>query len=113
MAEDGASILKFVARREELYEGPHLCAYPDIVLELMYGWGIGQSMGRTLFGRSPITSLMPGSHRRETPVLLIRAGGRKSSKRRAADMLDIAPTVLDLLGLRCVEGFDGKSIYSA
>ena len=113
VTEDGESLLKFIARREELYEGPHLCAYPDIVLELKYGWGIGQSIGNALFGRSPVTSLMPGSHRRETPILLIRTGGRRSPNRRDVHMMDIAPTVLDLLGLCRVEDLDGMSIYQS
>jgi predicted AlkP superfamily phosphohydrolase/phosphomutase len=111
VTDDGKQLLKFIARREEVYEGPQLSAYPDIVLELKYGWGVGQSIGRTLLGRSPVTSLMPGSHRRETPILLVRAGGRGSPRRRRVHMMDIAPTVLDLLGLRHDEWFDGKSIY--
>jgi len=111
VTEDGECLLNFIARREEVYEGPHLSAYPDIVLELKYGWGIGQLIGNTLFGRSPVTSLMPGSHRRETPILLIRARGRESAHRRRVHMMDIAPTVLDMLGLGHVEGFEGKSIY--
>ena len=111
VTEEGTHLLAFIGRREEVYEGPQLSAYPDIVLELTYGWGIGQSIGSTLFGRSAVTSLMPGSHRRATPVLLVRGRGKQTPKGGKVHMTDIAPTVLDLLGLPYAEDLDGKSIY--
>lgn len=111
VTEDGDRLLKFIARREELCEGSRLSAYPDILLELKYGFGIGQSIGDGLFGVSSVSTLMPGSHRGETPIFAIRAPRRASPTQRVVSMMDVAPTVLDLLGLGAVETFDGESVF--
>jgi predicted AlkP superfamily phosphohydrolase/phosphomutase len=111
VTEDDEPLLRFIVRREELCEGPHLGAYPDILLELKYGLGVGHSIGDGLFGRSPVSTLMPGSHRGETPIFLIRAPGKGSATQRTVSMMDVAPTVLDLLELDPVEAFDGETIF--
>lgn len=111
VTEEGAPLLKFIARPEELYEGPYLSLYPDIVLELEYGYGIGWSVGDALFSHSRVSSLMPGSHRRETPLFLIRTPEDRPVARNVATLMDVGPTILDLLGLSDVEAFDGNSLY--
>jgi predicted AlkP superfamily phosphohydrolase/phosphomutase len=108
---EGTSLLKFIGRREELYEGEHLSLYPDIVLELKYGYGIGWSVGADLFGHSRVSSLVPGSHRGETPVCLVWTPEDKPIAREAVTMMDIAPTVLDLLGLADIRVGDGHSSF--
>lgn len=113
VTDNDESLLKFIARREKLYDGPRLASYPDILIELKYGFGLGQSIGDGRFGRSPVSTLMPGSHRGETPIFVIKALGRGLPTHRAVTMMDVAPTVLDLLGLDPVASFEGASIFSS
>jgi len=110
VTEEGTSLLRFIARPEELYQGPHLDVYPDILLELEYGYGIGWSVGKGLFGHSPVSSLMPGSHRGETPLLLVRTSESRPLARRVGTLMDVAPTVLDLLGVSGTTFLDGSSL---
>jgi predicted AlkP superfamily phosphohydrolase/phosphomutase len=110
VTEEGASLLRFIGRPEELYGGPHLSLYPDVIFELAYGYGVGWSVGNGLYGHSRVSSLMPGSHRGDTPLLLIRTPSSRPIAREVATMMDIAPTVLDLL---CISGPtfpDGQSL---
>ena len=64
------SVIRWVCRREELYSGPYLTRYPDILFELRDGLGAGLTADGNLFGKAPSHQLVPGSHRGDTTVFL-------------------------------------------
>jgi predicted AlkP superfamily phosphohydrolase/phosphomutase len=107
---DGTPLLKFIARREDLYAGPFITNYPDIILEFEYGYGVGWALDVPLITRAASHNLVPGSHRGETGTFLMR--GTRKVTTGTVDLHDITPTLLDLFGVAHEHRYDGKSILA-
>lgn len=105
---DGTSLLRFIARREDLYNGPYIDKYPDIVFEFIYGYGVGWAINVPLFTQAASYNLVPGSHRGDTGSCFIRTNS--PIRYDEIDLLDVVPTVLKLLSLDPRFLYDGKSI---
>lgn len=108
VTRDGATMLKFACRREELYTGPHLDRYPDILMELAPEFGIGWGTGDALTTAADSYNLVPGSHRAGGALCLVRPAGWAVAGTQW-DVRDIAPTVLDLLEVDQPGSFEGTS----
>jgi predicted AlkP superfamily phosphohydrolase/phosphomutase len=109
-AKTEEAVVEWVRRREELYAGPHIEKYPDIVFELRQGFGVGLTAGSTLFGRSPSRGLVPGSHTSSGAVFLIH-NAKRSVQRHEMDLVDVAPTILDCLGVPVPKDMEGNTIF--
>jgi len=111
---DGRSVLKHVTRREDVYRGPHIGKYPDILLELDAGYGLGWAVDTPLVTTAPSHNLVPGSHRGDGATFIFRSPRQLKPEHSTVDLVDIAPTVLDALG--CLEGspdyFEGASLLT-
>jgi len=104
-----------VYRREELYEGPYVGRAPDLVFVLDPSY-VGD---RSLLAESPFGALAAagrqwtGTHRLEGIFLTqgppIQPGGRAA----CAQIQDLAPTILYLLGLPVPEVMDGRVLEEA
>jgi predicted AlkP superfamily phosphohydrolase/phosphomutase len=106
---NNGTLIEWACKREELYDGPKVGnAYPDIVFELKDGYGVGWNMYANLIGKAYDHNLAPGGHK-ESAVFLVSNLNRNISKKEI-NLVDIAPTVLDLLGINDGIGFDGISI---
>ena len=104
--------------RAVLYHGPYVERAPDIVLELALENGYSHSCLRARGGPS-FRRLRPEEHvggkergmngtHRQTGILLLSEKPAATS----ASLEDIAPTLLDKLGIAC-PGLDGASLYGA
>lgn len=108
----GENLVIWAKRREDLYEGPYIDKYPDIVFELNEEFGIGNRINTSLIEESYIHTIVPGSHKRYNAVFYI-VGNDIEVNTDKITLLDIAPTILDLLGIDWKKfDFDGKSILS-
>ena len=107
---DGTSLIDSVARREDLYTGPFINNYPDIVLEFKYGYGLGWAVHVPLITEAASHNLVPGSHRGDTGTFMMRSHRRAA--RDTIDLHDITPTVLDLMGVTSDVPYDGRSIFA-
>jgi predicted AlkP superfamily phosphohydrolase/phosphomutase len=105
---DGTHLLKFIARREDLYDGPFITNYPDIILEFTYGYGVGWALNVPLITEAASYNLVPGSHRGETGTFLMRSS--RAVARDTVDLRDVTPTILDLLGIAPECAYEGRSI---
>lgn len=104
-------LVNLICRREDLYSGEYLNKYPDIVLELKDDWGIGWSIHESLFGTSPAHSIVPGSHKVHSPVYFMSNLQGRNIVRKDIELMDVAPTVLDLLEVEAEVNFDGRSLF--
>ncbi len=111
--QEEESIVRWIKPREELYAGPYLAEYPDLVFELKPGYGAGWDASGPLFGISRSHSLYPGSHRQSDAVFILAAPGARRISRAPDSMMDIAPTALHLLAVPCPESMDGSSVLHA
>lgn len=105
----GERIMKWICRREEVYSGEYISKYPDIVFDLKEGYGAGWAIYDSIMSISYSHNLVPGSHKAYSPVFLITNLDRKCV-RRDITLMDVAPTVLDIIGIKGEFGFDGRSI---
>ena len=56
-------------------------------------------------------NVVPGSHRGSTGTFLMR--GPYKTERDTIDLMDIFPTLMDILGLDLNQEYEGKSIINA
>ena len=105
---DGTPLLKFIARREDVYQGPYITKYPDVVLEFNYGFGVGWGLNVPQITQAASYNLVPGSHRGETGTCFLRTSRTVATD--TIDLLDVTPTLLDLMGIGSPTSYDGTSI---
>lgn len=104
----GTKIFQWVKRRDDLYEGPFLDRYPDILFELNENYGVGWEICTDLITQSKTHLIQPGGHKLETPILLCH--NLPQPKRVSVDLMDIAPTVTELFDIKM--NCEGRSIFS-
>ncbi len=108
----GKRVMKWAMKREELYEGAYIERYPDILFELDDGYCAGMMTPAPLFGRSIMHNIAPGYHKQHHAVFLVSNVQERSVGKKEATLMDVAPTILDLLGIdRRSYDFDGSSIF--
>ena len=92
------NIVEWAIKREELYNGPNLSKYPDVIFKLRDDWGVGWEINGELFGKSLSHRIHSGNHRQKTAVFLMY-GDDNINISRDMTLMDVAPIVLDLLGV--------------
>lgn len=107
--EGGSRLVKWARPREELYSGPHISKYPDIVFQLREDYGAGWSIYQPLTATSPTHNIQPGTHRVDGAVLLVSSANGAKVNREDLTLMDIAPTVLSILKLPLPAPLDGRS----
>ena len=107
-----APMFKWICRREDLYSGPYLDRYPDILFELREDYGAGNSIFVDLFGESLSHNIAPGCHKQHHAAFFISGIGNKKIIKKRMNLMDVAPTILDLLDIDWRRfDFDGRSIF--
>ena len=110
--QDNEHLVRWIKPREALYIGPYLEEYPDLVFELKPNYGAGWDASGPLFDVSHSHSLYPGSHRQSGAVFILSGPDARRVSRAPNSMMDIAPTVLDILSVPHGEEMDGSSVLS-
>jgi predicted AlkP superfamily phosphohydrolase/phosphomutase len=96
----GESLIEWICHRDDLYPGEHISKYPDIVFQLQENYGVGWAIYDSLIGECQTHNIQPGSHKADTPVFLLSDPQRRKPLKRDITLMDIAPTVLHLLGIQ-------------
>jgi predicted AlkP superfamily phosphohydrolase/phosphomutase len=105
--ESGEPMVDRVYRREELYRGPHVATAADLVLAMREGYD-----PKGAFRKESLTfqdSALVGMH--TTPDALLYVSGVPRFERRP-HIVDVAPTILDLLGVPPPPEMDGRSLVA-
>jgi predicted AlkP superfamily phosphohydrolase/phosphomutase len=107
----GRSVVKWAAKREELYQGDYMKRYPDIVFELSSDYCAGTNVPAPIFGRSITHNIAPGYHKQHHAVFLV-SNAKRSVSKKDMNLMDVTPTILDLLDIDWRRyNFDGSSIF--
>lgn len=107
----GDQVIAAAYRREELYHGARLEHAPDIILHTDRARYV--SFGHADFGSNKLIEPsigQTGHHMMDGIVILRGAGVRPGSRIEGANIVDIAPTALAMLGLPVPTGMDGKTL---
>jgi predicted AlkP superfamily phosphohydrolase/phosphomutase len=112
--EAGVPIAERIYKREELYSGPYLERAPDIIFdaydERYVGFG-GQEFSSNMV-MAP-SRLFNGCHRRDGMVLLAGKHIQPGKRLATHDIIDLAPSILYLLGYPVPTAMDGRVITEA
>jgi predicted AlkP superfamily phosphohydrolase/phosphomutase len=108
--ETGAPLVEHVYEREELYEGPYTQLAPDLTV-VLGDWRY-RTIGLHDFTTNRLISPAfgpTGDHRMEGMIVASGAAFRPGASLEAgANLLDIAPTILHLLGVPVPQDMDGR-----
>lgn len=107
--ETGAPLVDRVYEREELYSGPHADLAPD--LTVVPGDWRYRTIGLYDFTTHKVVSPAfgpTGDHRLDGVLIATGPPFRPGARPEAASLLDIAPTVLHLLGVPVPDDMDGR-----
>jgi len=107
ISDNGAKIVKRVYERDELFSGPVVALAPDLCVQSVYGYDLKGAVNKTqLMDREIFT----GMHTQDDSTLFINspANALRSGK---PHITDVAPTLLDALGLDVPETMDGRSMF--
>lgn len=93
--------------RDEIYRGPEIERAPDLVLHFNDGYDPKGALGRTeVFGRSALT----GMHTYADSLFLANRAGLPTD---GLDIVDLAPTILSLLGIEPPASMDGRARHQS
>jgi predicted AlkP superfamily phosphohydrolase/phosphomutase len=107
--ETGEPLVERIYERDDLYEGPHAHLAPDLTVVLR-DWRY-RTIGLHDFTTNRVISPAfgpTGDHRMEGMLVASGPAFRAGAKPDGATLLDIAPTVLHLLGVPVPTDMDGR-----
>jgi len=99
----GRKVFEEVYRREEVYKGRMVEQIPELV------WRLGEVMIEPLLtGSTVFKEVEEAGHSSEG--ILVMSGPGVKRKKRAADLVDLAPTILRLMGVKIPKEMEGKAL---
>jgi len=102
-APAGGRPIPRIYTRDELYHGPALDAAPDLVVHFNDGYDPKGALSKTdVFGRSALT----GMHTYADSLFFVNRAGVPTDD---LDIVDLAPTILALLGIEPPADMDGRA----
>jgi predicted AlkP superfamily phosphohydrolase/phosphomutase len=107
--ETGQPLVEHVYERDELYHGPHAQLAPDLTV-VLNDWRY-RTIGLHDFTTNKVISPAfgpTGDHRLDGILIASGPAVRPGSTTRTAELLDIAPTALHLLGVPVPADMDGR-----
>jgi predicted AlkP superfamily phosphohydrolase/phosphomutase len=113
--ENGELVVEQIFRREDVYQGPELEKGADIVFlpTRMEYFGFGEYE----FGSHQIIESMrrgiSGTHRMNGTLLIHGESVKSGAQISGASLVDLAPTILHLMGESVPEDMDGQVLFSA
>lgn len=105
---DGRPIVEKAVRREELYHGPHVDEFPDVVLVLNPDYIPGGSLAGSSLVESHLHAMRPGEHRQDGIFIAAGPAVLPLGELPNLDLLDVPPTALYAMDVPVASSFDGR-----
>jgi predicted AlkP superfamily phosphohydrolase/phosphomutase len=102
--ETGDAIIRRHVKREDYFHGQYASEAPDLILECHEGYAYNNALGRLMFR----WTYCQGVHSLNGVIAGRGPHFRRNTEARPVSILDVAPTVLSLLGVASPEGTDGR-----
>jgi predicted AlkP superfamily phosphohydrolase/phosphomutase len=114
----GAPLVRRIFRRDEIYEGPQVGQAPDLFLSWWEEEGFEtrtsrlEDRGKAVVAEASATTAdraeWSGSHRLDGILAIRGAGIRRVARLPRARIIDLAPTILYMLGEAVPDDMDGR-----
>jgi len=106
--QTGEPVIQKIYTRDEIYRGPLLSQAPELIAHPANGYDLKSGRPRSsLFSRSPRT----GMH--TYPEALVYVRGYSLATGAQTSILDVTPTLFELMGLNIPSELEGKSLLLA
>ena len=104
---NGKCIVKSAVRREDLYSGPYVESFPDVILIFDPDYIGAESLAGSLLAEAHTPS-RPGEHRQDG--IFIAAGPSVEARGELDNLrlVDVPATILHMMGLPIPSSFDGR-----
>lgn len=113
----GTKLFSHVHKRSEIYKGKSIVKAPDLLLEWSHGYAfIGErELGNNNYGEKDmfVPHVWAGDHLPNGIVILHGKDIRKGVELKDANIMDVAPTILYLMGLPIPNSMDGKVLIES
>lgn len=110
--ESGRPVIQQVYRREEIYHGPQVANLPDLILRPIPGYQFDTRFKDNL-QMGPMPPDLWANHLAEGVVVFSGPGVRSGITLDRAHIMDLAPTILYLLGVSVPVDMDGHVLSEA
>ncbi len=107
--DTGESIVDLVARREDLFQGPFVAKFPDIILVLKPEYVGGQSLAASELVEFHVP-FRSGEHRPDGIFAAIGPHIQQQTDLQNLQLVDVSATVLYLLDVPIPDDFDGRTL---
>jgi len=118
--ETGENVIKHAWKREEIFSGPYVQEFPDIITiptkdqynisSRISQKGVEKSPRKTFIAREEHWRKVSGSHRQEGIFIIRGPEIKKNVEIPKSEIMDVFPTVLYLMGLPVPSDVDGRVI---
>ncbi len=106
------SLILDIRKSQDIYHGPHVDRFPDLIVTLDPDHAVVPTLGPTLI--TPIPQLLrTGDHRPEGIFLAHGPNVQPGQLSEAPNLIDVAPTILHLAGAAIPPSMDGRVITEA
>lgn len=100
-----------VHRPQDIYSGPHVDEAPDLLLYMDdLNWRLGQDIGNPELYRFDTEIGPDDSVHAQMGMIALRVPGERPTRLEGAQLMDVAPTVLELLGVPVPDYMEGRSL---
>lgn len=104
----GEKIIEKIFKREELYTGTHVHEAPDIILKFKFPYRGEKSLGNKKLITQAIPTNIRGEHKLYGIFIAYGSQIRNGVELKGLNIVDIAPTILHVLGLPIPRDMDGR-----
>ncbi|NIM94640.1 MAG: hypothetical protein GTO18_13145 [Anaerolineales bacterium] len=111
--DTGAPIVDRVYTREELHQGPHSDRAPDVIFSTTNEAYVGSGGHEFTSNRLMNTSPLFNGHHRMNGMLIMSGGDVRAGQLEPTNIMDLAPSILYLLGYPIPVKMDGRVITQA
>ncbi len=107
LPETGEEIIEAVHTKEEIYNGPYIEEAADIILTPKWHYDMKGTIKRMEFAK---TEIFTGMHTHDDAFFFIK--GKDVREDKKINVVDLAPTILTIMGSRVPEEMDGTVLLT-
>ena len=111
--EDGTQVITRVFKPQEAYKGEHVLSASDLYLEPAPGYSFNQGFAEKIIMPSTQHGQPRSGDHRQYGIFMLQGPGIKQGLELSAEITDVTPTMLALMGIPLSSDLDGNPLTEA